>query len=125
MRIGTFLVTFLVSFSSFGQLVKNTSFYGSGSVPCVANPSITVQGYEEWDFYQKLNDQCGVITIHCMGEFIVQMELFNSLGQKVFTQNINKYQTQLDGNTLNRGIYFLKCFTKEGKLYQEIEFRIT
>ncbi|MBK9731296.1 MAG: T9SS type A sorting domain-containing protein [Chitinophagaceae bacterium] len=39
------------------QLVPNNGFYNSMMVPCPGNPSVQVQGYQEWEFYQTYNDE--------------------------------------------------------------------
>ncbi|MEP7129271.1 MAG: hypothetical protein ABI729_10400, partial [Chitinophagales bacterium] len=39
------------------QLVPNNDFYNSMMVPCPGNPSVQVQGYQEWEFYQTYNDE--------------------------------------------------------------------
>lgn len=48
------------------------------------------------------------------------VEVFNSLGQKVIFQSLQSSQTTLDISALKTGVYWVKVFTKEGVGIREI-----
>lgn len=48
------------------------------------------------------------------------VEVFNSLGQKVMVQSLQNSQTILDVSTFKTGIYWVKIFTKEGVGIKEV-----
>jgi hypothetical protein len=50
------------------------------------------------------------------GEGVAQIQLFNLMGQVVYSDNVNTATTIVNVNNLNSGIYMLRV-TQNGKVY--------
>ncbi len=74
------------------------------------------EGVAELEESLKLypNPTTGVLNIQ--GEGIVSVEVYNTVGQRVMTQAVDGNSTQLNTESLNNGIYFLRIHANDGNV---------
>ena len=74
------------------------------------------EGVAELEQSLKLypNPTTGVLNIQ--GEGIVSVEVYNTVGQRVMTQAVDGNSTQLNTESLNNGIYFLRIHANDGNV---------
>ena len=74
------------------------------------------EGIAELEQSLKLypNPTTGVLNIQ--GEGIVSVEVYNTVGQRVMTQVVDGNSTQLNTESLNNGIYFLRIQANDGNV---------
>jgi hypothetical protein len=60
------------------------------------------------------NPTSGVLNIQ--GEGMKSVEIYNSIGQCVMTQEVNSNGIQLNTESLNNGIYFLRVYANDGTM---------
>jgi len=74
------------------------------------------EGVAELEQSLKLypNPTTGVLNIQ--GEGIVGVEVYNTVGQRVMTQTVDGNSTQLNTESLNNGIYFLRIQANDGNV---------
>jgi hypothetical protein len=92
-------------------IVNGQTYYG---------PETTFQtwteGVEELGNSLKLypNPTSGVLNIE--GEGMVSFEVYNTVGQRVMTQEVNGNAAQVNTESLNNGIYFLRILANDGNV---------
>ncbi len=92
-------------------IVNGQTYYG---------PETTFQtwteGVEELGNTLKLypNPTSGVLNIE--GEGMVSFEVYNTVGQRVMTQEVNGNAAQVNTESLNNGIYFLRILANDGNV---------
>jgi hypothetical protein len=82
--------------------------------PCPETAKIS-QGHDKHEVIIYPNPATNQFTIYDLPFTIERVEVFNALGQSIFSQQpeANSQQLIVDVSTLNRGIYFLKIFLRD------------
>ena len=90
-------------------IVNGETFYG---------PEATFQtiadGISELESGLRLypNPTSGVLNIQ--GEGMISFEVYNTVGQRVMTQEVNGHAAQISTESLNNGMYFLRILANDG-----------
>lgn len=92
-------------------IVNGETFYG---------PEKTFQtwteGVSELESSLKLypNPTSGVLNIH--GEGMISIDVYNTVGQRVMTQEVNGNAVQINTESLNNGMYFIRIKANDGNV---------
>ena len=75
-----------------------------------------MEGVEELEQSLKLypNPTSGVLNIQ--GEGMVSVEVYNAVGQRMMTQEVNGNNIQVNTESLSNGIYFLRIYANDGAM---------
>ena len=92
-------------------VVNGTTFYGAETTF-----QTWTEGVNELENSLKLypNPTSGVLNIQ--GEGMVSFEVYNTVGQRVMTQEVNGNEAQINTESLNTGIYFLRILANDGNV---------
>ena len=91
--------------------VNDETFYGEEMTF-----QTTSDGVNEFESSLKLypNPTKGVLNIQ--GEGMTRIEVYNTIGQRVMTQNADGNKTQIDTESLNSGMYIIRIYAKDGSM---------
>ncbi len=91
--------------------VNDETFYGEEMTF-----QTTSDGVNEFESSLKLypNPTKGVLNIQ--GEGMTRIEVYNTVGQRVMTQNADGNKTQIDTESLNSGMYIIRIYAKDGSM---------
>ena len=92
-------------------VVNGTTYYGDETTF-----QTWTEGVNELNNSVKLypNPTSGVLNIQ--GEGMVSFEVYNTVGQRVMTQEVNGNAAQINTESLNTGIYFLRILANDGNV---------
>jgi len=76
----------------------------------------TTDGINELEQSLKIypNPTSGVLNVH--GEGMTNVEVYNTVGQRVITHEVNGTDTQVNTESLSNGIYFLRIHANDGSI---------
>ena len=92
-------------------VVNGQTYYGAETTFQTWTEGVTEFG-ESLKIYP--NPTSGVLNIQ--GEDLKSIEVYNTIGQRVLTQEVNGEGIQLNTESLNNGIYFLRVHANDGTL---------
>lgn len=92
-------------------IVNGTTFYGTETTF-----QTWTEGVNELESSLKLypNPTSGVLNIH--GEGMSSIEVYNTVGQRVMTQEVNGNEAQVNTESLNNGMYFIRIKANDGNV---------
>ena len=92
-------------------VVNGDTFYGAETTF-----QTWTEGVNELESSLRLypNPTSGVLNIQ--GEGMVSFEVYNTVGQRVMTQEVNGNAAQVNTESLNNGIYFLRILANDGNV---------
>ena len=92
------LGSFKISFYGLG-IEENLNFGGFSVLP---NPSL------------------GIFTITSNGKCLEDVEIFNDIGENIYSQKLISDKTEIDLSTVSKGIYFIKIIAEDKTYSQKI-----
>ena len=90
-------------------IVNGDTFYGSETTF-----QTWMEGVDELEQSLKVYPNPTSGTLNIQGEGMTSVEVYNTIGQRVMTQEVNGNDVQLDTESLNNGIYFLRIYANDG-----------
>lgn len=92
-------------------IVNGYTFYG---------PETTFQtwteGVDELESSLKLYPNPTANMLNVEGEGMTNVEIYNTVGQRVMTMEVNSDKAQINTESLNNGIYFLRVYANDGSV---------
>ncbi len=92
-------------------VVNGTTFYGDETTF-----QTWTEGVEELENSLKLYPNPTSSMLNVMGEGMVGVEVYNTVGQRVMTQEVTGNSVQLNTESLNAGIYFIRILANDGSM---------
>lgn len=90
-------------------IVNGDTFYGSETTF-----QTWMEGVDELEQSLKVYPNPTSGTLNIQGEGMTSVEVYNTIGQRVMTQEVKGNDVQLDTESLNNGIYFLRIYANDG-----------
>ena len=92
-------------------IVNGYTFYG---------PETTFQtwteGVDEHENNLKLYPNPTANILNVESESMTRVEVYNTVGQRVMTMEVNSNKTQINTESLNNGIYFIRVYANDGTM---------
>ena len=92
-------------------IVNGYTFYGAETTF-----QTWTEGVDELGNSLKVYPNPTTNMLNVEGESMVSVEVYNTVGQRVMTQDVNGNKTQINTESLNNGIYFLRIFANDGNV---------
>ena len=92
-------------------VVNGQTFYGAETTF-----RTWTEGVNDLESSLKLYPNPTSDVLNIQGEGMVSVEVYNTVGQRVMTQEVNGNATQINTEGLNNGMYFLRILANDGNV---------
>ena len=75
-----------------------------------------MEGVDELENSVKLYPNPTANVLNVEGEGMSSLEVYNTVGQRVMTMEVNGNKTQINTESLNNGIYFIRIYANDGTM---------